>query len=252
MVAILKIIKSVAFNCSCCFLFLLSSKIKLAVKGEIVAHKRLLLQFAKSCFIASNVLTCCSSLSFKDSPMTALSIANASPVETLSTIASKLPGYGSVDIIYPNDWIGDWVVTEVVTSFEEQAPNSKLKFEQLPLLVRSEKSLINRPVEYTVQFLEDKNGVVNNRAYSLAAEYTAKLGTPAVAFWQTNYPNVAKLELPLQKLTTDVLISKRSTEKLQTSVEKAVGYSEFYRITEESTTKSQLPSAPKVLSRICS
>lgn len=116
--------------------------------------------------------------------------------EKLGTIASKIPGYGERDIFYPQSFLGTWTVNELVTSFVSAADNL------IPAFYILDKQSVCAPFAYQLRFMKSNDGsVINDRSYSLASEYSLKLGdSKALTFWQADNPNAARSVLPSSNL----------------------------------------------------
>lgn len=108
--------------------------------------------------------------------------------EQISSIASNIPGYGARDIIYPPDWQGFWDVSETITGY--QATTNKL-----PLMYGAELNSVGTTVKYKISFAEHNQQVINDRAYSLASEYSERLKRKALCFWQPDNPNLSRISV---------------------------------------------------------
>jgi hypothetical protein len=188
--------------------------------------------------------------------------------EALAKAASKIPGYGPPDTLFPPFFAGEWVLTRegaglsVAQGGKENADAEDLK---------QAEQWAGERVSYPVRFLpydEEKGGegagggkVIADRGFNEAALWRARIGagrgkkselyldaiTPR---WDRSNPNVLTVAFP-DGVVREVKVTKRSVESA--GGEDAFGLSEFCRVAEarQDTGVASIPriSAIRVLQR---
>ncbi len=183
--------------------------------------------------------------------------------EAIAKAASRLPGYGPQDILYPPFFAGEWVLTREGAGLAV-APGEEGKKADPQDLAQARQWEAER-LSYAVRFLpyvfEEGDGrVIADRGYNEAGLWRARAGgtgggkselfldaiTPR---WDRSNPNVLTVSFP-DGVVREVKVTKRSAES---NAADTFGLTEFCRIAEapQDTGVASIPriSAVRVLQR---
>jgi hypothetical protein len=193
--------------------------------------------------------------------------------EAIAKAASKLPGYGPPDTLYPPFFAGEWVLTRegagLTVAASGEDGNGKEKADPQDL-AQAQQWAAER-VSYPVRFLpyEDGNNggdgkVIADRGYNEAGLWRVRVGAAAggggkskselyldaiTPRWDRSNPNVLTVSFP-DGIVREVKVTKRSAESAGAD---AFGLTEFCRIAEapQDTGVASIPhiSAVRVLQR---
>jgi hypothetical protein len=103
--------------------------------------------------------------------------------EGLARSASRVPGFGSTDVFYPQEWSGDWKVAKQITDISGTDAYTG------PQCLRDVRA--GDTYGFATSFVQYRDSVVRDR--TVVSDLSAMSGVRSLALWEFGNPNILKL-----------------------------------------------------------
>ncbi|KAG2437242.1 hypothetical protein HXX76_005905 [Chlamydomonas incerta] len=133
--------------------------------------------------------------------------AEASKLGGLADSAWEALGGGPSDLVFPDEFVGVWDVTSILTKVD--TPLGEDAVPNLQAVRRAQREDLDRPTQYQVSFTRNGGGrVVYDRAFNTAAMlsmyYDKTMSFTERIDWNIDDPNVLTLQMPSMSVRTRV------------------------------------------------
>ena len=172
--------------------------------------------------------------------LTRTSPARASSIrENIATTASRIPGFGPSNIVYPNYFEGIWNVEKEIS---EYTINDK-KLQPNLDLINVLQAYQGLKLSYQEKYLNYNQQIIQDRLFSCSSYYKALFKEPYIlTAWDISNPNLLTVSRTSGQIT-EIKVTKRSIESPPSDAKSfAVGYSEYARVAQvEGSLQSGVP-----------
>ena len=151
--------------------------------------------------------------------------------EDIASSASKIPGFGPSNIVYPEYFEGLWDVDQEISDYiqseSSSSPTSMLAF------IQAMGSFKGQHLQYQDRYLTYNNQVIQDRAFNMNAYSKVLFKEPYIlAAWDISNPNLLTVSRSSGQIT-EFKVTKRSMESPPSDANTfAVGYSEYARVAQ--------------------
>jgi hypothetical protein len=112
--------------------------------------------------------------------------------ERVRQAASKMPGMGPPDVVYPDGVIGRWRVQRVLADVDFPQGTAKADAQ----LAEAMLARMGRADAFEVRFIKGKGGVVADREFNMRSLTAASEGAGVAVQWKASNPNVLTVQYP--------------------------------------------------------
>lgn len=109
--------------------------------------------------------------------------------EKVRKAASKMPGMGPPDVVYPDGMLGRWRVQRVLA--DVNFPQGAAKADANGILARK-----GKVDTFAVRFITGEGGVVADREFNIRSLTSASEGADVSVNWKSSNPNVLTMQYP--------------------------------------------------------